>query len=96
MAYLPASSRERLRVPYGQAQDVTGYSVEIAIVPEASGEPGDADYQPAAWDGRDAVLMVGAGTGVVLAPGEYVVWTRLTAGVERPVRRSGVLTVGTP
>lgn len=94
MPYMPASSRETIRVPYGP--DAVGMPVEIAIVLEDLGEPADADYKPATWDGVNAALLIGAGTSLVLAPGEYVVWTRLTAGPERPVRRSGVLTVGTP
>ncbi|NUW45554.1 hypothetical protein [Nonomuraea rhodomycinica] len=94
MPYMPATSTEELHVPY--LQDLTSFPVEIAIVPVADGEPGDDDYHPATWEGAEAVLLIGAGTPVALAPGAYVVWTRLTAGAERPVRRSGILTVGGP
>lgn len=93
MAYMPASSKEELRVPHNQS--ATAYPVEIAIVLDDAGEPADSDYHAAAWDGRDAVLLIGAGSDIPLDAGEYAVWTRLDAGPQRPVRRSGTLTVGT-
>lgn len=95
MAYMPASSKEPIFVPYKDPASV-GLPVEIAVIPRAAGEPTDADYHPATWDVSDATLLIGAGTSLELAPGEYAVWTRLTAGSQRPVRQSGLLTVGTP
>lgn len=94
MAYMPVTSKEKLRVPHDASATV--YPVEIAIKAASLGEPDNGDYHSATWDGTDAVLLVGAGSDVPLSEGEYVVWTRVTAGDERPVRRSGVLTVGTP
>lgn len=94
MAYMPVTSKEELRVPHDVS--ATAYEVELAVVLKALGEPDDDDYHVAAWDGSDAVLLIGAGSPVELAAGEYVVWTRVTAGTERPVRRAGALTVGTP
>ncbi|MGP3914316.1 hypothetical protein [Nonomuraea sp. 10N515B] len=94
MAYMPASSKEMLRVSHDA--DAAVFPVEIAIILEDAGEPADSDYRAAVWDGTDATLIIGAGTSMVLAPGEYVVWTRVTTPTERPVRRSGVVTVGTP
>jgi hypothetical protein len=94
VAYMPASSREELRVPHNQS--ATAYPVQIAIVLDDAGEPVDADYHAASWDGREAVLLIGAGSDVELVAGEYAVWTRLDAGPQQPVRRSGTLTVGTP
>lgn len=94
MAYMPVSSREELRVPWSPGSNE--FPAEIAIVLEDAGEPADSDYHAAPWDGDDAVLLIGAGTSVELAAGEYVVWTRITTSTQRPVRRSGVLTVGTP
>lgn len=94
MPYMPASSKEELRVPY--IVDATPFPVEIAIVPETAGEPADSDYRAATWDGQDATLIVGSGTSTALDPGEYVVWTRVTTPTQQPVRRSGALTVGTP
>lgn len=94
MAYMPASSKEDVFVKWGT--DAVGQPVEIAIVPVTDGEPGDGDYVAATWAGNEATLLVGAGTSLVLTPGEYVVWSRVTVGGRRPVRRSGLLTVGTP
>jgi len=97
MASMPASSNEDVYVGWGA--DAVGQPVEIAIVrrtvPEA--EPVDADYKDAEWDGTtgQARLHIGAGSDTPLDAGEYVVWTRLTVGDRRPVRRSGLLVVGT-
>lgn len=92
MAYIPASSKEALRVPY--QQDASAYPVEIAIVRESEGEPEDSDYHAAQWDAGAATIVIGAGSDVPLTPGLYVVWTRVTTDDQRPVRRSGTLTVG--
>ena len=94
MAYMPVSSREEVRVAW--VAGASAFPVEIAIVLDSAGEPGDGDYHPADWDGNDAVLLVGAGTAVELVAGEYAVWTRITTGTQRPVRRSSILTVGEP
>lgn len=94
MPYMPASSTEALYVDFDT--DLTAYPVEVAVVLDDAGEPSDNDYHPAEWDGHAARLLIGAGSSLPLEPGEYAVWTRITAGDERPVRRSGVLTVGTP
>jgi hypothetical protein len=91
---MPVSSREELRVPHNQG--ATAYPVQIAIVLDDAGEPADGDYHAAAWDGQNAVLLIGAGSPVPLDAGEYAVWTRLDADPQRPVRRAGTLTVGTP
>ena len=94
MPYMPATSREELRVPH--STDATSWPAEIAVVLETAGEPENADYRAAAWDGNDAVLLIGAGSTFELDPGEYVVWSRITTTTQQPVRRSGTLTVGTP
>lgn len=96
MAHMPASSREDVRVFWGTA--AVGLTVQIAIIPWVSpeNEPADADYIAAAWDGVTgfATLEIGFGSANVFTPGEYVVWTRITAGAKKPVRRSGLLTIG--
>ncbi|MFI6793665.1 hypothetical protein ACIBG4_40675 [Nonomuraea sp. NPDC050383] len=94
MAYMPATSREELRVDWNA--DFSAWPVQLAVVLESAGEPADSDYRPAAWDGTDAVLVIGEGSDLELEPGAYVVWTRITTSTQRPVRRSGLLTVGTP
>ncbi|MFI7468147.1 hypothetical protein [Nonomuraea sp. NPDC049646] len=89
---MPASSKEDVFVRwYG---DAVGQPVQIAIVPVADGEPSDSAYQAASWLGDEATVLVGAGTAFDLPPGEYVIWSRVTIGSRRPVRRSGILTVG--
>ena len=93
--YMPVSSKEMMRIGYADA-DASAYPVQIAIVLDAAGEPQDGDYHDAVWDGTDATLIIGEGSAVPLTEGEYAVWTRLTTATERPVRRSGTLTVGTP
>lgn len=94
MAYMPATSTEDVFVRW--SGDAVGQPAQIAIVPIADGEPGDADYKAATWVGDEATVLIGAGTAIVLVPGEYVIWSRVTIGSRRPVRRSGILTVGTP
>lgn len=94
MAYMPATSKEDVYVRWGA--DAVGQPAQIAIVLPSAGEPGDADYHDATWVGDEVSLLVGAGTDVVLAPGVYVIWSRVTIGTRQPVRRSGLLTVGTP
>lgn len=98
MAYMPATSNEELLVHWGA--DAVGLPVQIAIIPAQTPEvePADADYKAASWDGTtgSCMLPVGDGTDMPLQPGEYVVWSRLTVGSRRPVRRSGTLTVGVP
>lgn len=91
---MPVSSREEVRVPW--VSDAAEFPVEIAVVLAQLGEPEEGDYHAAVWDGGEAVLLVGAGTDLALEPGEYVVWTRITTGTQQPLRRSGILTVGTP
>lgn len=93
MASLPASSREYVYAPVGA--EALGLPTEIAIVAEDAGEPADSDYRQASWEGGEVRILVGPGGGdIVLAAGVYVVWVRVTAGDEKPVRRSGLLTVG--
>lgn len=95
MPYMPVSSKEMMRIAFTD-DNATAYPVQIAIVLDAAGEPEDGDYHDATWDGTDATIVIGAGSAVELAEGEYAVWTRVTTADERPVRRSGTLTVGTP
>lgn len=96
MAFMPSTSSEDLYMSWGT--DAVGLPVQIAIIPSTQPptEPEDGDYHDATWDGTTgyAKLLIGAGTDVPLTPGEYVVWGRLTTGSRRPVRRSGLLTVG--
>ncbi|WP_436759338.1 hypothetical protein [Streptosporangium sp. V21-05] len=97
MAHIPTSSNEDIRVFWGVG--LVGLPAGIAIISRTSpeAEPVDGDYIAAAWeDGATgwASIHIGPGTPHTYTPGEYVVWTRLTAGTRKPVRRSGLLTVG--
>lgn len=96
MAYMAASSREDLYVKWGV--EAVGLPVQIAVIPRTTPEeePDDGEYVTASWDGATgwATLLIGAGSSMVLTPDEYVVWSRVTAGPQRPVRRHGPLTVG--
>lgn len=96
MPYMAASSKEDLFVKWGT--EAVGLPVEVAIIPKETPErePVDTEYNAASWDGATgwALLLIGAGSAVVLTPDEYVVWGRVTAGTRRPVRRHGYLTVG--
>lgn len=99
MAHMPATSNEDVSVFWGAAVAAAALPVQIAIIPCTSPEtePADADYTAAVWeDGATgyATLQVGDGTALELTPGEYIIWTRVTAGTRRPVRRSGLFTVG--
>jgi hypothetical protein len=96
MAYMPATSKEDLFVKWGV--EAVGLPVEIAVIPHTTPErePVDAEYKTASWDGATgwALLLIGAGSAVVLTPAEYVVWSRVTSGARKPVRRHGYLTIG--
>ncbi|GAA2990727.1 hypothetical protein GCM10017559_08490 [Streptosporangium longisporum] len=97
MAQIPATSNEDVRVLW--AAHLVGFLADIAIIPWASpeNEPADSDYIAATWEDDNpgwASIHIGPGTGRTYEPGEYVVWTRLTAGDRKPVRRSGLLTIG--
>lgn len=99
MAHMPATSNEDVEVFWGAAVAAADPPVQIAIIPWASpeNEPADADYIAAAWMVETpgyAGLHIGLGTDHVYEAGEYVIWTRVTAGNRRPVRRSGLLTIG--
>jgi len=96
VAHIPATSNEDVRVFWGAP--LAGLPAGIAIIPWSSPEqePDDGDYIAATWEGDTgwASIHIGPGTPHVFEAGEYVVWARLTAGDRKPVRRSGLLTIG--
>lgn len=88
---IPAASVEYLKVPVtGPAGlDLTDLDVDLAVIPD--GETLDTgDWEPGVWssDGRDAMVLIGAG-GLVLTPGTYDVYVRVTSTPEIPVLLSG-------
>lgn len=96
--YMPASSRIALTVPvYGPAgTDLAQLDAQLAVIPEGAGEPADADWGTATWDtaGTSIARVIGHGSALVLDPGEYMVWARITASAEEPVMPCGRLRVG--
>jgi hypothetical protein len=79
----------------GTARDpiALGYTVALAVLPEATVDPETTDFKAAIWQtgarGLYAVAMVGTGSSIgVLAAGNYRVWAKVTAGTETPVMRS--------
>lgn len=92
--YLPVTSTEDILIP--ATGDATGLPVKVAFVLNSEErEPTEVEYHDAAWEGTDIVLLVGPDSTVVLAEGEYDVWVQVTGvSPRKPVRRSGLLTVG--
>jgi hypothetical protein len=89
---------------YGLAGvDLTQVAVEFALIDEANGEPGSADWKLATWTGvpypgepsaAGAWLLVIAGEFAAMAG---MLWVQLThtASSEQPVMQSGRIRVGT-
>jgi hypothetical protein len=96
--YMPASSRIALTVPvYGPpGTDLAQLAAGLAVIADDGTEPVDADWGTAAWDtaGTSIARVIGAGSALVLDPGEYMVWARITASAEEPVMPCGRLRVG--
>ncbi len=92
-----ATTREYLHVPVQGNWDNT-MTVEIAVVAYGT-TPASGDWKTASWYtatasfAAGARLLIGQGTSVVLAAGNYVAWWRVTAGSERPVRKSGIVKI---
>lgn len=106
MLTISSESLEYVRVPIeakedGEVVDPTGDMVEMAFIklvdPDDMGEPTSADWNMAEWetDSGDyfARCLVGPAGTAVLDEGDYAVWVRIFDTPERPVRRSGTLTV---
>lgn len=91
MLRIPSTSKEFLRVPVVGAEDTM--PVEIAVVASTLEEPASGDWKPAVWDGTDAKVLIGPGTGLPLANGTYRAWVRVTASPELPVVRGGLLRI---
>jgi hypothetical protein len=90
VASIPSSSTEYLHVPITGATD--SMPVELAIIGR-TGEPVDADWKSAIWDGADAKILIGPGTSLALTDAVYSVWARVTAPPEKVVLKAGLLRI---
>lgn len=76
--------------------DPTGDAVQLAFI-AGTAKPTDADWRPGTW-GIDpgptylAQCLVGPNA-VVLAPGTYQVWVKVTDNPEQPVLMAGQLVI---
>ncbi len=89
-----ATSTEFVQVPLaGPYDNLTVYTVYMAIIPEGTGEPLDTDYQAASW--LDGEVSYKPGTGV-LVQGMYAVYVRIVTADEDVRLLAGRLRVGDP
>lgn len=91
MQTISSLSRETITVPL--LNGLSGATDPQIAVVRIGTEPAEADWQTATVDGDNLTLLVGPGGTVELADGMWAVWVRLTVGPERPVERTGVITV---
>jgi hypothetical protein len=77
---IPATSVEYIHVPVTANVTLASLPVEVAVITGAA-NPVEDDWQTAAWDGDDAVLLVGP----LVAGTSYRVWVRVTSTPEVPV-----------
>jgi hypothetical protein len=85
----------------GEAYDPTGDLVVMAFIPQSSppGQPGDSDWVAASWETDPgavywATCLVGpANGGIVLDPGDYVVWVKVTDNPAVPADPGPVLSI---
>jgi hypothetical protein len=92
---IPATSTEYLHIPVTLPDGVDPAStpVRVAVVAHRA-DPADSEWHPADWAGRDARILVGPGSDLILAAGDYRVWINLDPpGVENVVRKAGILTI---
>lgn len=92
---IPASSTEYLHVPVAgpAGVDLTAAPVKIAVVAHRD-NPAAGEWKTAAWDDGEARLLIGPGTAVVLARGDYRVWVSVDPpGAENITRHAGHLGV---
>jgi hypothetical protein len=82
----------------GTPYDPTGDAVAMAFMP-GSGQPGSGDWNTGSWQTTAqgiylAQCLVGPeNSGVVLAPGTYAVFVKITDNPEVPVLPSGSLQI---
>lgn len=80
-----------ITVPSGV--DTGSTPVRVAVVAHRN-NPDDDEWHTAAWVGTEVRILVGPGTDIELAAGDYRVWVNIDPpGGEDIVRKSGVLSV---
>lgn len=86
-------SKEYLNVAVTPPAGVTinGQAVSIAVVAR-NATPTAQDFRPGTWAGTTARVLVGPGE-LVLAPGVFAVWVKITDNPEVPVLHAGQITV---
>jgi hypothetical protein len=97
MATMSRLSTEYIWHRITTVQDLTGSSVAVAFMPDPpAGLPTQADWnagelvqEGTQWWAR---VLVGP-EGIVLTPGTYQTWVRITDMPEIPVRNSGTVTI---
>ena len=91
MLQIPSLSTEYVHAPIDGPANMTTFGVEMAILPEGQ-DPTSGDWETAAWEGTDAIVLVGPSTAIPLTRGvQYEVWVRITASPEIPVLRPGFI-----
>ena len=99
---ISSQSTEYVQVPIqatiaGLPANPSGDAVALSFVPAGVNAPGT--FNPGSWDVTAqgiflAQCLVGPGAGgVVLAPGTYQVWVRVTDNPEVPIKPAGTLTI---
>ena len=100
---LSSLSTDYVQVPVSAAIDGANYNptpdtVQLAFMaPGAS--PGTSDWHTGSWDTPSAgtymaqVLIGPAAGGIVLTPGTYTIWVKVTDNPEVPVRTPGFLVI---
>jgi hypothetical protein len=80
----------------GVSTSPTGDQVQMAFM-KGGAIPGNSDWHSAVWEAAGstyyAQCLVGPASGVVLAPGTYSVWLKVTDSPEVPVRSPAQLTI---
>jgi hypothetical protein len=104
-AQISASSLEYVRVQVaafasGVAVNPTSDTVTLAFM-SGSAVPASGDWKTGSWDTDStttpatyrARCLVGTGGAIVLTPGIYAVWVKVTDAPETPVKQAGALKV---
>lgn len=92
---IPATSTEYLHIPVTVPTGIdTGSTPVRAAVVSHRANPDDDEWHTAAWVGTEVRILIGPGTDIELAAGDYRVWVSIDPpGSENVVRKSGVLSV---